>query len=73
MNLNIDNSRSYKTEANLVKALAAMGVDDTWRKIVVCNREGRFTAIFPLGANSPCDQGIINICGMAHRGFMVVG
>ena len=69
MNINIDNSRSYKTEANLVKALSAIGVDDTWRKIVVCNREGRFTAIFPVAQN----PGNVNVLGLAHRGFMVVG
>ena len=69
MNLNIDNSRSYKTEANLVKALEALGLDDTWRKIVVRNREGRFTAIFPVSQN----LSNVNVCDMAHHGFMVVG
>lgn len=69
MNINIDNSRSYKTEANLVKALEALGIDDTWRKIVVRNRAGRFTAIFPISQN---DRNR-NVCGLAHHGFMVVG
>ena len=71
MNINIDNSRSYKTEANLVKALEALGLDDTWRKIVVRNREGRFTAIFTLGQCTP--EKTAHVCGLAYHGFMVVG
>lgn len=49
--INIDNMKSYATEANLMTALKKHGID-THRFIVVCNRSGRFTAIFSLAANN---------------------
>lgn len=45
--MNIDNAKSYKTEANLVKGLEKLGfTGHDHRHLVVCNREGRFTAVF---------------------------
>lgn len=48
----IENSKSYKTEANLIKALEKLGFADRseHRYMIVCNRQGRFTAIF-AGSN----------------------
>jgi hypothetical protein len=48
--LNIDNSISYKTEDNLHKAIKNKGLAHL-RYLTVCNREGRFTAVFPLTSN----------------------
>jgi hypothetical protein len=49
IHLNIDNARSYKTEANLDKALAKRlpGV----KYLTVCNRDGRFTAVVSVAWN----------------------
>jgi hypothetical protein len=49
MKMNIDNAKSYATEANLIAALTKLGFA-TDRFVVVRNREGRFTAIFPASA-----------------------
>lgn len=43
--INIDNARSYATEANLQVALKKYHLDDR-HPIIVCNRAGRFTAVF---------------------------
>ena len=67
MTFNIDNSKSYKTEKNLERALDRDGLHD-FRRLVVCNRAGRFTAIFPLAWNEQCNAGLI-----AHLGYFVVG
>ena len=68
--MSIDNSRSYKTEDNLVKALAKLGWNNTYdhRCLIVCNREGRFTAIFPLSNIKDGD-----LCRYARHGFMTFG
>ncbi len=63
--LNIDSSKSFATEATLTAKLATFGLADH-RYVVVCNREGRFTAIFPL--NQP--NGDIR---PVHQGFLVLG
>jgi hypothetical protein len=65
--MNIDDSKSYKTEANLLAALAKLGFADD-RHIVVCNRQGRFTAIFPL---SNIKDG--NATRYARQGFLTLG
>lgn len=65
--MNIDDVRSYATETNLETGLERAGLGD-FRRLVVCNREGRFTAIFPLGWNLEANVGFI-----AQAGFMVVG
>jgi len=63
--LNIDSARSYKTEANLDKAVREIFPD--WKYLTVCNREGRFTAIFSMSSNQR-----FNTLDAAHLGFMVV-
>lgn len=63
---NIDTSRSYATEAALLRALERCGLADC-RPLVVCNRQGRFTAIIPVSAVAP------NVGRAARLGFMTVG
>jgi len=46
--VDIDDARSYATEANLEKALLTFGMVNIPR-VVVRNRAGRFTAIFTHG------------------------
>ena len=46
--VDIDDARSYVTEANLMEALDKRGLGDMPR-VVVRNRAGRFTAIFTHG------------------------
>lgn len=65
--MNIDSSKSYATEGNLTKALYACGISHM-DYLVVCNRDGRYTAIFPTGWNQNNDS-----VRPAHLGFMVVG
>lgn len=64
--LNIDESKSYATEANLLKALAKVGLSNT-KFMVVRNRAGRYTAIFGYSWNP--DLGTMP----AHLGFPIVG
>ena len=64
--MRIDDARSYATEENLTKGLTKVGLD-TARYLTVCNRTGRFTAIFPLNWNE------IGAGAIAGAGFMVVG
>ena len=42
--LNIDKSKSYATEENLIKALKKLHVQQGY--VVVKNRKGRWTAVF---------------------------
>lgn len=63
--MNIDKSRSYKTEKSLEKALEKYGFDQD-RYVIVCNRQGRFTAIFPC----PRDG---NVLKYAYRNFFTLG
>jgi hypothetical protein len=65
--MNIDESKSYATEENLMKALQKLKLD-TFDYLVVRNKEGRFTAIFPLGWNREAQP-----IWFASNGFMVVG
>lgn len=65
--LNIDTSKSYATEANLLAALAKLGFADD-RYLVVCTRSGHFTAIFPV---SNITDG--NMTRYARLGFMTLG
>lgn len=65
--MNIDNAKSYATEKNLVKALETLGFI-THRHIVVRNRAGRYTAIFPA---SNYMNGYIGM--YAEAGFMTIG
>jgi hypothetical protein len=66
MTFNIDTAKSYATEKNLAKAVA-----DTFGDVnffTVCNRQGRFVALFPAGWNKDLPIGHI-----IHNGFMVIG
>jgi hypothetical protein len=65
--LNIDNAKSYATEANLMTALAKLGLDKC-RPMVVCNRAGRFTAVFGLKLSGTD----LNPCSIASLGFMII-
>lgn len=62
---NIDLAKSYATEENLMRALKQLGFD-TMRPMVVCNRAGRFTAIFSL-SRAGIDGGYIGL--FAAKGF----
>ena len=65
----IDNATSYATEANLAKALARVGLDKTFH-VVVCNRAGRFTAIFGCHASGFAQSG--DITAAARHGFKTI-
>jgi len=64
--LDIDNSQSYASEDNLVKALKKYGFDQ-YKPLIVCNREGRFTAVFAASLTNG------NMFAIANRGFKVIG
>jgi len=65
--MNIDEARCYATEANLLKALAKFGFDKC-RYMIVCNRSGKFTAIFSISLNSEFVGG--NLTMFARQGFI---
>lgn len=65
--MNIDKSKSYATEAQLVARLQKLGFADH-RHVVVCNRQGRFTAIFPA---SNLQGGYLGL--YAQHGFLTLG
>jgi 3-mercaptopyruvate sulfurtransferase SseA len=65
---NIDTARSYTTEDRLVKALSKFGLTEK-SHIVVCNRQGRFTAIFYRVANEFGG----NVMFAARHGFKSIG
>lgn len=64
--MNIDTARSYATEAAAAKAAESRYPDA--RFIIVCNRQGRFTPIFPKSM-----LGDHPMFGVAAYRFMVVG
>ena len=68
MNMNIDDCKSYATEANLMKAIEKLGFA-SHRFLVVCTRNGRFTAIFPVSNLS--GGGYMGL--YAQHGFMTLG
>jgi hypothetical protein len=66
---NIDNCRSYASEKNLYKAINDLGLtkeQDTF--LVVCNRKGRYTAIFSPNSPRLRDGGFIAL--YSQYGFM---
>lgn len=65
---NIDSAKSYATEENLTKALKKIGLDKA-PGVVVCNRAGRFTAIFTAENLRVAD---VWLSYPAHKGFMTV-
>lgn len=64
--LNIDKSRSYATEASLEMAIERLLHTNGLKFLTVCNRQGRFTAVFLLKWNS------ISALNIAQAGFIVV-
>ena len=67
--MDIDNSRSYATEANLTKALAQYGLDEMM-PLVVCNRQGRFTAVFGIHLSGMYKTGAVTTA--ARLGFKTI-
>ena len=71
--INIDNARSYSDETRLWRALENLGFHKL-KPIVVCNRKGRFTAIFSLAhielANKRCE--LIPMIAVIQKGFPVI-
>ncbi|SHG89436.1 hypothetical protein [Bradyrhizobium erythrophlei] len=67
--LDIDNAKSYATEANLMKALATTGLDQMM-PLVVCNRDGRFTAVFGLHLSGMAKTG--DVTAAARHGFKTI-
>jgi hypothetical protein len=65
----IDNAKSYATEANLMKALEKLGLANL-RPLVVCNRKGRFTAVFGLHLSGMAQTG--NVMFAANHGFKTI-
>lgn len=63
----IDNNKSYASEANLMKALEKLGLDKC-KPIVVRNRAGRWTAVFGLH-NSNFGG---NVTFAARHGFLTI-
>jgi 3-mercaptopyruvate sulfurtransferase SseA len=66
--MNLENTRSYKTKKNLDKALERFGFN-THRHLVACKDDGTFTAIFP--ASNFRDGGYIGL--YSQHGFMTFG
>jgi len=66
--MNIDTSKSYATEANLIKALTEAKLIDC-RPLIVRNREGRWTAVFSSANLSHVGY---SIAYAAHKGFMTL-
>jgi len=59
--LNIDSSKSYATEENLIKALKKLRVPSGY--VIVKNRQGRWTAVFSFHVHG---------VRMVHEGFMTI-
>ena len=67
--LDVDNAKSYVKESTLMATLEATGFIKG-RPIVVCNRQGRFTAVF---ASTHLVAAGIPVIHPAEAGFPVVG
>ena len=65
----IDNSKSYATEANLIAALERLGLSEL-RPVIVCNRAGRFTAVFGLHLSGLAANG--DVMRAARHGFKTI-
>ena len=69
--MNIDESRSYQTEERLHKAINKLFPKELVRHaLVVCNRKGRFTAVFGKSFVESANIGFVHV---AQQGFMVLG
>lgn len=64
---NINSAKSYANELNLNKALRELEIDQH-NPLVVCNKAGRFTAIFRLSDIKDGDM-----AKFARLGFMTLG
>ncbi len=62
-----DNSRSFATEANLLKALAVLNFPAEYRFVICRKIDGRYTAIFQ--GQSITDG---NMTGPAREGFFTI-
>ncbi len=70
MNINETAIRSYKTEENLLKSLDKAGIR-THRHLIVWNKEGRCTAVFPVSNLER--HGISYVGFYGQYGFMIFG
>ena len=68
LQLNIDSATSYKNECTLDKSIERKFPGLNY--LTVCNRDGRFTAIFPLGSN-PTKSDAPIIFDVTHAGFII--
>lgn len=71
--INIDDARSYTDETRLWRALENMGLHKL-NPIVVCNRKGRFTAIFGLAHIEQAQQRCAGapMIAVVQKGFPVI-
>lgn len=67
--MNIDTARSFASEAALMRCLTKLGLADM-RPLVVCNRQGRFTAVFGLHLSGLAATG--NVTYAARLGFHTI-
>lgn len=65
--MDIEGCKSYATEEGLAAGLRRNGFTDD-RHVVVCNRRGRFTAIFPFSNITDGD-----VTRYVRAGFMTLG
>lgn len=70
MDINCKYVKSYVSEENLLKALKKAKID-THRYLVVWNKEGRCTAVFPQSNFNQYDISYMGFYG--QFGFMVFG
>lgn len=68
LTVNPQYTKTYKTEANLDKALDKLNLPDALR-FVLCEAAGRFTAVFVNVAH--VENGVY-MSYLAHKGFKVV-
>lgn len=68
--LDINNGRSYKSVENLIAGLKKYGLDD-FRYLIVCNTEGRYTAVFTVGELER--NGISYMGYFCQYGFLTIG
>ena len=70
LTINSDYTKTYKTEANLDKALEKLNLPDGLRYLCCCDENGRFTAVF---VNTAHVENGVYMSHIAHKGFKVVG
>lgn len=65
----IETCRSYTTRERLIQALEKFGFG-SYRYVIVCNSQGRFTAIFPYSEIAK-EGGYMGV--FACKGFLTLG